>query len=138
MIRTKDIKMISQALDYAHKNKLDRGYTIVAFLVRSKNIVSIGTNHYIKTHSNTPQIENYIIPSHAEVKCISKWIVKNRSITSDMSLYIVGLTQGKLCRPVVSSKPCDSCQKFIKTVGIPRVVYFDYSEDELNIKEMVV
>lgn len=124
MIRTKDINIVSDMLKYARKNKYYRVYTIVAFLVKGKNVVSIGMNDYKKTHSNTPQIEDYIIPSHAEVRCISKFLVKHKKITSDMTLYVVGLTmkKGDL---VISSKPCESCQKFIKLARIPRVVYVE-------------
>lgn len=135
MIRTKDVKFIAQALDYAHKKRLSNKYTMVAFLVKSKNIVSIGVNDYKKTNPNTPQIKTYVIPSHAEVKCISRWLVKNRPITSDMTLYVAGITQGGAGKPVISSMPCDSCQKFIKAVGIPRVIYFD-NDSEFIIKEM--
>lgn len=137
MIRNKDVKFIAQALDYATKHRLSHGYTMVAFLVKSKNIVSIGINDYRKTTPRTPQIKNYVIPSHAEIKCVSRWLVKNRPITSDMTLYVVGMTQGRPGRPVISSEPCESCQKFIETVGIPRVVYFE-NNSEMIIKEMLL
>lgn len=137
MIRTKDVKFMTLAMEFAHKNRKSKHqYTMVAFLVKSKKIISIGVNDYVKTNPNTPQIKKgQIIPSHAEIKCISRWIVKNRSIDSDMTLYVVGITQGGEGQPVISSKPCESCQRFIKAVGIPRVVYFE-NKSEFVIKEM--
>jgi tRNA(Arg) A34 adenosine deaminase TadA len=135
MIRTKDVNIISDMLKYAKKNKHYRVYTIVAFLVKGKNVVSIGINDYKKTHSNTPQIEDYIIPSHAEVRCVSKFLVKHKKITSDMTLYVVGLTmkKGDL---VISSKPCESCQKYIKLARIPRVVYVENQNGFAKILEI--
>ena len=137
MIKTKDIKMVSDAFEYARKNKNNKTYTIVAFLVDGKRVVSIGKNDYKKTHAKTPQIKEYVIPAHAEVKCISKYLIKNRIVKNDLTLYVVGLTQGKVANPVISSKPCESCSKFISTVGIRRVVYCENS-DKLTIKEWMV
>lgn len=135
MIRSKDINIISEAFKYCHKNKNAKGYTICAILAKGKKIISIAKNDYRKTHARTPQIRHYVIPGHAEIKCISRYIVKNRSITSDMTLYVVGITQGKDGNPVISSKPCESCERFIKTCGIPRVVYCE-NVTEFLIKEM--
>lgn len=137
MIRTKDINIINDALKYCHKHKNQSKYTMVAFLVRGKNVLSIGKNNYRKTNPKTPQIEDYTIVTHAEVKCISRYIVKNRPITDDMTLYVVGITQGKICRPVISSKPCDSCMECIKRNKIKRIVYCDYLKNEFSIKEMM-
>ncbi len=132
MIRTKDINIINDFLKHCIKNKHTKGYTMCAILTKGKKVVSIGMNDYRKTHSNTPQINSYVIPSHAEIKCISRYIVKNRPITSDMTLYVVGITQGQLGNPVISSEPCESCFKFITACGIPRVIYFE------NYKEFVI
>lgn len=138
MIRTKDINIINDALKYCHKNKNISKYTMVALLVRGKNILSVGKNNYRKTNPKTPQIKEYLLPRHAEVDCISRYIVKNRKITDDMTLYVVGITQGKNCRPVISSKPCDSCMECIRKHKIKRVVYCDYLKNEFTIKEMEI
>lgn len=135
MIKTRDVKFISDALEYARKNKNLKSYTIVSFLVQGKRIVSIGLNNYKKTHAKTPQIHNYVIPIHAEIKCLSKYLVKGRRISSDMTLYVVGLTQGKVANLVISSEPCDSCKSFIYSCGIPRVVYFENVDNKFEIKE---
>lgn len=111
---------------------------MVALLVRGKNILSVGKNNYRKTNPKTPQIKEYLLPRHAEVDCISRYIVKNRKITDDMTLYVVGITQGKNCRPVISSKPCDSCMECIRKHKIKRVVYCDYLKNEFTIKEMEI
>lgn len=136
MIKTRDVKFVSDALEYARKHKSFK-YTIVSFLVQGKKIVSIGMNDYKKTHAKTPQINKYVILVHAEIKCLSKYLVKGRRITSDMTLYVVGLTQAKVSNLVISSKPCESCQIFIKSCGVPRVVYFENSE-KFVIKEWIV
>ena len=135
MIKTRDVKFISDALEYARKNKNSKGYTIVSFLVQGKRIISIGVNDYRKTHAKTPQIHSYVIPGHSEIKCLAKYLVKGRRISSAMTLYVVGLTQGKAPNPVISSKPCDSCENFIYSCGIPRVVYFENVDNKFEIKE---
>lgn len=136
MIKTRDVKFVSDALEYARKHKSFK-YTIVSFLVQGKKIVSIGMNDYKKTHAKTPQIHNYVTPRHSEIQCLSKYLVKGRRFTSDMTLYVVGLTQAKVSNLVISSKPCESCQIFIKSCGVPRVVYFENSE-KFVIKEWIV
>lgn len=103
-------------------------------MVDGKRVVSIGKNDYKKTHPKTPQIKNYILPKHSEVDCIARYLVKHKPIKRDMTLYVVGLTRGDVDNPVISSKPCDSCSKFISTVGISRVVYCE-NQDKLTIKE---
>lgn len=136
MVRTKDIQIINNLTKYAKKNKNSNGYTMVACLVKGKTIVSIGINDYIKTHSKTPQNTNYIIPTHAEVKCLAKYIIKNKRIASDLMLYVIGLTKSDEMNYVISSKPCASCLEFIKSVGINKVIYLENIDNNLEIKEM--
>ena len=138
MIRTKDINIISDMLKYAKKRKHFRKYTMVSFLVKNKTIVSTGIN-IAKTHTNTPQLNEYLITSHAEICCLSKYLVKRKPITKDMTLYVVGLTQGKGDTSVNSSAPCESCEKFIRSSGVSRVVFVknDFVND-LEIREMLI
>lgn len=119
---------------YAKKNQQHKKYSMVAFLADGKKIVSIGVNNYNKTHPSTPQIKKYILPKHAEIDCIARYLVKRKPIKSTLTLYVVGLTQAKIPNPVISSKPCESCENFIRSVGIPRVVYFENVE-KFTIKE---
>ena len=129
MIRTRDIQIISDMLKLAKKNKKPKRYSMVAFLVDDKKVVSVGFNDYVKTHPSTPQIEDYIIPTHSETKCIARYLVKHRSIKNTMTLYVAGMTAGRKDNLCCSSKPCESCAKFIKSVGIPRVVYFEKTDE---------
>lgn len=137
MIRTNDIQIISDMLKFAKKNQQPRKYSMVAYLVDGKRVVSIGMNNYKKTHPSTPQIKEYILPKHAEIDCLARYIVKHKPIKSSLTLYVVGLTQAKVSNLVISSKPCVSCQIFIKSCGVPRVVYFENSE-KFVIKEWIV
>ena len=138
MIRTRDIQIISDMLKVAKKNKKPKRYSMVAFLVDDKKVVSVGLNDYVKTHTKTPQIEEYIIPVHSEVKCIARYLVKHKPIKSSLTLYVAGMTAGRKDNLCCSSKPCESCAKFIKSVGIPRVVYFEKtSENEFKILEEI-
>lgn len=139
MVRSKDIEMISRAFKICDKYKEAGIYTLVAILAKGKKIKSIGVNDYIKTHPNTPQIySTHTIPTHAEIDCISKWIVKNRKVTEDMTLYVVGYTKAKSNGVITSSKPCPSCSIFIEKVGIARVVYIENTEDGIEIKEWML
>ena len=139
MIRSRDIDLINRAFKICDKYKESGIYTLVAILAEGKRVKSIGVNDYKKTHPNTPQIySTHIIPTHAEIDCISKWIVKNRRITEDMSLYVVGYTKAKSSEVITSSRPCPSCQVFIKKVGLSRVVYIENNEDSFEIKEWMV
>lgn len=139
MIRAKDIEFVNRSLQICDKYK-ERGiYTMVSMLCEGKSIKSVGFNNYKKTHPNTPQIyDTHIIPTHAEVDCISRWIVKNRKITDDMTLYIVGYTKSVENRCVISSLPCQSCMIFISKIGIKRLVYTDNIEGALIIKEYLI
>ena len=138
MIRTRDIQIISDMLKVAKKNKKPKRYSMVAFLVDDKRVVSVGLNDYVKTHPATPQIEEYIVPLHSEIKCIARYLVKHKPIKSSLTLYVAGMTAGRKDNLCCSSKPCESCAKFIKSVGIPRVVYFEKtSENEFKILEEI-
>lgn len=133
MIRCRDVSIVNKALKYAVVNSHEKKYTMVAFLAHGKKIISIGINSYKKTHPATFQeSENYLISTHAEVSCISKWIVKNRKISDDMTMYVVGITKSKQIPH--STKPCKSCQQLIKATGIKRVVYLE-NREELKILE---
>lgn len=137
MIRTKDVNIISDLLKFTKKHKHVRNYTIGSFLVKNKTIVSSGVNSYTKTHAKTPQTKNYIVPSHSEVCCLAKYLVKKKPITDDMTLYVVGLTKAAEGVPVTSSKPCEICQGFIHSVGIKRVVFVENDfVNEIQVKEM--
>jgi tRNA(Arg) A34 adenosine deaminase TadA len=139
MIRKKDIDIINRASQIADKYKLTGLYTMVACLYQNKKILSYGVNDYEKTHPNTSQIyEDYIIPTHAEVDCISKWIVKNRKITEDMTVCVVGYTKACENNFVISSFPCQSCMDFIKKTGIKRIVYMVNEESKVSIKEFLL
>ena len=139
MIRTKDVEFVNRSLQICDKYK-ERGiYTMVSMLCEGKSIKSVGFNNYKKTHPNTPQIyHTHIIPTHAEIDCISRWIVKNRKIEENMTLYIVGYTKSIENRYVISSFPCESCMLFINKVGIKRVVYIDNIDEALIIKEYLI
>ena len=107
-----------------------------AFLVRGKKIISSGFNSYTKTHPITHQIAStHIIPTHAEVACIAKYLVKRKPITDDLTLYVVGITRGK--NLVKCSKPCDSCMSLITATGIKRVVYYE-NDIHFELKEILL
>ena len=137
MLRSKDFNIVNDAIKIADNYKEVGIYTMVAVLAKNKRIISVGVNDYEKTHPNTPQIySTHVIPMHAEVDCISRWIVKNRRITRDMSLYIVGYTKAEDNNFVISSYPCPSCQHLINRVGIQRVVYMTNKENSSKIEEV--
>lgn len=139
MIRNRDIEIVNRTIKIADNYKEVGIYTMVATLAVGKRIISTGTNDYEKTHPNTPQIyDTHIIPTHAEVDCISRWIVKNRRIKDNMTLYVVGYTKSIDNTFVVSSMPCPSCMVFIRKVGITRVVYMTNLLNKTIIEEYLL
>ena len=111
-------------------------YSMGAFLVDGKKIVSSGFNSYTKTHPITHQIApSHIIPTHAEAACIAKFVVKRKQITDDMTLYVTGITRGK--NLVKCSKPCASCMSLIKASGIKRVIYYE-NDIDFVLKEIII
>lgn len=139
MIRKRDIDIINRTIKVADKSKLDGQYTMASSLALGKRIISTGINDYSRTHSNTPQIySTHTIPVHAEVDCLSRWIVKNRKVSEDMTLYIVGYTKANDCNFVVSSFPCESCMSFILKCGISRIVYMVNNDNIVNIIEHLI
>ena len=139
MIRNRDIDVVNRTIQIADNYKEVGVYTMIATLAIGKRIISTGINDYDKTHPNTPQIyDTHVIPTHAEVDCISKWIVKNRRIESNMTLYVVGYTKSLDNTFVISSFPCPSCMMFIKRVGISRVVYMSNVLNSVSIEEYLL
>ena len=135
MIRKKDINFIQDAISIAEDNKNNIGYTMVSMLVRGKNILSMGINCYSKTHPNQPQNKPYLLSTHAEVKTLSRYIVKCRKITNDMTLYVSGITRAQITNHCCSSRPCDSCMSFILSCGVKRIVYATNDINGFQIKE---
>lgn len=129
MIRPRDLYFVDKLTEYTKKNRLEKAYTVGAILVEKRTILSWGLNDFNKTNPHTPQIKDYIIPTHAEVNCLSKYISKRKYINDNMTLYIVGLTKAKDPNYVISSKPCESCMNYIFDVcGLRRIVYVKNNE----------
>lgn len=112
-----------RAISIAATNKNDHGYTMVSLLCKNKSLLSMGINSYKKTHPKQPQTRTYTLTTHAEVKAISRHIVKKKSISNNMTIYVVGITKSIEPNCCVSSHPCESCMSFIETQGIKRIVY---------------
>lgn len=138
MIRLRDIKVINHSFKLAEKYKIPYGYTMVSVLADNGKILSIGNNNYNKTHAKQPQNRgNNLIPTHAEVKCLARYLVKNRTITDKMSLYIVGITKAKISNPCISSMPCSSCIQYITDHNVKRIVYITNECNKMTVKEIV-
>lgn len=136
MIKPRDIFFIDELTEYTKKNRLEKAYTVGAILVEKRTILSWGLNDYNKTNPHTPQINNYIIPTHAEVNCLSKYISKRKYINDNMTLYVVGLTKAIDPNYVISSKPCSSCANYIFEVcGLRRIVYVNNFGGTIHIVE---
>ena len=138
MIKSYDIKMINSALNYCRNNLQKHGrYTMVSYLSVNNKIVSRGVNNYNKSNKNTPQIYSYPIPTHSEINCITKHISRNNTISRKMTLYIVGISKSGI-NLVKSSKPCPSCEIFLKSIGLSRIVYFTTSNNNFEIIEELI
>jgi len=136
MVKPRDVNFIDILTDYTKKNRIKNYYTVGAILVEKRDILSWGLNDYKKTNPHTPQLSNYIIPTHAEVNCISKYISKRNYINDNMTLYVVGLTKANEPNYTISSKPCESCMNYIFDVcGLKRVVYVDNNGGNISIRE---
>lgn len=138
MIRKRDFDFIESAINIAEDNKNESGYTMVAILVKNKNLLSLGVNSYKKTHPRQPQTRTYTLTTHAEVKALSRYIVKGRQITNDMTLYIAGITRAKITNHCCSSHPCESCMSFINSIGLKRIVYATNDGNGFRVLEKVI
>lgn len=138
MIKPRDINYINKLTKYVKDNRIEGMYTVGALLTEKKSVLSWGLNDYNKTNPNTPQILDYIIPTHAEVNCVSKFISKRNYINDNMTLYIVGLTKSEDANYVISSKPCESCLWFIGNAGIKRIVFVENKKGNVEILEAEV
>lgn len=135
MIRLRDVEFMERAVQLAEDNRNPGGYTMVSLLARNKNLLSVGINSYKKTHPNQPQTRHYLITTHAEVKAISRYIVKGKRITNNMTIYIAGITRSVVTNYCCSSHPCESCMEFIRSCGIKRIVYATNDKNGYNILE---
>jgi tRNA(Arg) A34 adenosine deaminase TadA len=89
-----------------------------AAVVFKKRILSIGHNSRIKTHPIEKKFQNHsgITPLHAEKAAIIR--AMNRygdEILKDCDLYVLRVLKNG---NIANSKPCPSCQEFIKVVKI--------------------
>ena len=104
----------------------DQRWKIVAILVNKKPI-SVATNSLRKTNVFTSRF-NSDRKMHAEIRCIMK---SPRSKVKNSTLYIWRLNKNnKYC----NSRPCEMCMKFIKDVGIKKIIYTtddNYGEERI-------
>lgn len=124
MVKPRDIHFIDRLTSYVKRINW-KMLTLWGQFWQKRTVLSWGLNDYNKTNPHTPQIANYIIPTHAEVNCLSKYISKRKYVNDNMTLYVVGLTKAVDSNYVISSKPCGSCMNFIVYCGLKRVVYVD-------------
>ena len=89
---------------------------IGAVLVRSGKPISVGRNHPTKTH---PLVRKYHLHKtiHAEFSCV---IGINRELVSGSTMYIYRETKDGT---LALSKPCKTCMKFLKDIGIRKIYY---------------
>lgn len=85
-------------------------------------------NNPIKTHTGAYRIgEDFNLPKykefpfyHAESHLISKLLDKYNTIDSNWSVVILRINRKGL---VLGSKPCENCDKLLKTVGLKKIYY---------------
>lgn len=106
-------------------------YFVISATFDSKyNIISYGTNSYVKTH---PLQKRYAIKIgnifkiflHAEVSAIVK--------TKSKPYGLIVLRFDKLWNYCIS-KPCPICELAIKKRGIKKIIYFE-NEEIISIKQ---
>lgn len=134
-IKPKDVNFISELSKFVKKNKIDNMYTVGAILTNRKDILSYGLNDYNKTNPHTPQNSTYVIPTHAEVNCLSRYISKRKYLNDNMTLYIVGVTKSKELNYTISSRPCSSCLEYISIHGLKRIVYVRNVDGKVEIQD---
>jgi len=117
MPNTREQRYIQCAIKAAHcsSSKMRLG----AALVKSKNILSTGFNQMNKTHPRQEQFNfnRETIGLHAEVHvCLGV----ARGDLIDSTLYLVRILKNNF---LALSKPCNSCERFLYSVGVKKVVY---------------
>lgn len=106
----------------ASKNSNHHSHVIGSVIVSNGKVVSTGYNQ-IKTHPDSPHPFKHI---HAEFKAV---LAANRANLSGASIYVYKEDKNGY---ISMCKPCSSCERFLRSVGIKRVYYTDYKKYVYN------
>lgn len=139
MILPRDIEMIERLTKLGAKSKILKKHTVISALGRKRQILITGINDYVKTHPLTPQIKkNATITVHSEINCIAK-LFSSRMSPVGLTLYVVSLTKAKKDLVyAISSKPCPSCMKMIRTTDLTRIVYSKRNGNSFSVEELLL
>ena len=101
------------------RGSVDPNFRVGAVLVRSKNIIALGSNGGYKTHPLQAEMypERHWKGPHAEVMAV-KHLRPYDVGGGDLFVYRI-LKDGK---PALA-KPCSKCLKFLYSKGVKRVFY---------------
>jgi len=125
------MKIITKTIRRAYNNwnptKLIRCYHYAAAFDGSK-MICFTQNNPIKTHTGAYRIgENYNISKykefpyyHSESRLISELLDMYNTISSDWSVVVMRINRlGK----ILGSKPCENCDKLLRSVGLEKIFY---------------
>lgn len=92
-------------------------YKMVCLLVKGGNILSVGNNK--ENSAPKPFVKQYrpSMQLHAEMSCLAGVLKEN---SKNSTVYVLGETVNG---NQMLSKPCPSCESFLKEMLIRRVVY---------------
>lgn len=113
-------------------------YKIGAVVVSKHRIISSGFNHHNKTHPLQKRYNRFrfegdaVHTQHAELAALLPLIKENTDL-SNATLYI---HREHKDHTLACARPCKSCMKLIRDVGIRRVFYttnIGYAQEDLEL-----
>jgi tRNA(Arg) A34 adenosine deaminase TadA len=114
-VTSKDYKWISLAEKVAAKSSHSK-YLMSAVLIRSGSVVSLGLNRQASAKEFTSPHRS-MMNLHAEIDAL---LYVSKKIAKNCTLYVFGKTKSGTR---ILARPCQTCYKFAKLMGIKRFVY---------------
>lgn len=118
-LTNKQLSWFCAAQKMAQKHDSFGRYKIVALLVKSNRVISVGYNYYsIRRGSNSPLYKGFGI--HAEFSALIG--VDSKGAT----LYVAGYSphNNEIC-----TEPCDRCKQIIGLSQIKQVIYMNHQKE---------
>lgn len=108
----------------AHDSSKVANAKICAGLLHKKSLIAIGFNTY-KTHPIAKEFgrDQHCCTLHAEVDCLikSQKVISNFNKSTLIICRAKYTSRGELIYGL--AKPCEGCQRYIKLLGVKRVVF---------------
>ena len=129
--------LLEMAIRLYSKGSFENNFTynkvkMMSFLFKGNKLISVGINSErtdpvqnlfrMKSKNNEVMPPQWLDKCHCEIDCLKKFYYKQKENYLQYTLLVISIKSDGTMR---TSKPCKTCSKFLKEMGIGEICYFD-------------